>query len=91
LGTSFETQCSKSLEGDLQRQQKESIIDLERLASARKRLQENYQEAQNGWTVFFATLVLSQLLPQIHYPCADRFVFAAFPFTVKRKSNEQFR
>lgn len=30
------------------RQQKESIIDLERLASARKRLQENYQEAQNA-------------------------------------------
>ncbi|XAR73238.1 hypothetical protein NMG60_11007143 [Bertholletia excelsa] len=30
------------------RQQKESNIDLERLASARKRLQENYQEAQNA-------------------------------------------
>jgi hypothetical protein len=30
------------------REQKQSLVDLDRLDSARKRLQENYQEAQNG-------------------------------------------
>lgn len=31
-----------------QREQKDSLIDEEKLASARRRLHENYQEAQNG-------------------------------------------
>jgi hypothetical protein len=30
------------------RDHKDSLLDLDRLDSARKRLQENYQEAQNG-------------------------------------------
>jgi hypothetical protein len=30
------------------REQKDNNLDLEKLDSARKRLQENYQEAQNG-------------------------------------------
>jgi hypothetical protein len=30
------------------REQKDNLMDLEKLDSARKRLQENYQEAQNG-------------------------------------------
>lgn len=30
------------------KEQKQSLVDLDRLDSARKRLQENYQEAQNG-------------------------------------------
>lgn len=34
--------------GFLQRPHKETAIDPDRLASARKRLHENYQEAQNG-------------------------------------------
>ena len=37
--------------GIVQRQ-KESTIDLEKLNSARRRLQENYQEAQNGLVLF---------------------------------------
>ena len=30
------------------REQRQSLLDLDKLDSARKRLQENYQEAQNG-------------------------------------------
>ncbi|KAF5942892.1 hypothetical protein HYC85_020534 [Camellia sinensis] len=35
------------------RQQKESCLDLERLASTRKRLHENYQEAENRYFTIF--------------------------------------
>jgi hypothetical protein len=41
------------------KEQKDSHLDLERLDSARKRLQENYQEAQNGkFTKTFCTPAL---------------------------------
>lgn len=40
--------ASASAPPKMQRQQMDSNIDLDRLASARKRLQENYQEAQNA-------------------------------------------
>ena len=38
-----------------QREQKDSLVDEEKLASARRRLHENYQEAQNGlyWSILF--------------------------------------
>ncbi|GMP58482.1 hypothetical protein CsSME_00022132 [Camellia sinensis var. sinensis] len=35
------------------RQQKESSLNLERLASTRKRLHENYQEAENNYFTIF--------------------------------------
>lgn len=39
----------------MQRAQREPVIDDERLNSARRRLQENYQEAQNGLLLIFGT------------------------------------
>ncbi|WRX08394.1 Transcription factor IIS [Theobroma cacao] len=41
-----------------QREQKESNFDSERLASARKRLQENYKEAENGLIFTFVPLTI---------------------------------
>lgn len=39
--------------GILQRQREQKDIDSEKLASARKRLQENYKEAENGLVICF--------------------------------------
>lgn len=36
--------------------EKEITIDAERFASARRRLHENYQEAQNGFSIFDSVL-----------------------------------
>ena len=44
-----------------QREQKESNFDLDRLASARKRLQENYKEAENGLLCLFLFLAFNHL------------------------------
>lgn len=49
----------------LQREQKESNID-ERLASARKRLHENYQEAQNGF-YFWKFPVEKYFVKRVHH------------------------
>jgi hypothetical protein len=43
------------------REQKDNILDREKLDSARKRLQENYQEAQNG-NISMPYLALSLLI-----------------------------
>ena len=46
-----------------QREQQQKDVDSEKLASARKRLQENYKEAENGSLIFFSasTVILLDL------------------------------
>lgn len=57
----------------LQKQKESKEIDLDKLASARKRLHENYQEAQNGrvflLTVEIFSLVISPVTTHTHCLC----------------------
>lgn len=50
--------------GILQRPHKESTIDPEKLASARRRLQENYKEVQNGLNISFKVSLF--IMPYLH-------------------------
>uniref|UniRef100_A0A0A9E014 Uncharacterized protein n=1 Tax=Arundo donax TaxID=35708 RepID=A0A0A9E014_ARUDO len=48
INNNHHSMTSSSAPAQMTRDQKDSLLDIDRLDSARKRLQENYQEAQNA-------------------------------------------
>ena len=68
---------------------KKKDVDFEKLASARKRLQENYKEAENGSLIFFSTSTVN-LLDSSIWLMLKLFVFVCFTL-VKPKGKERFR
>ena len=74
--------------GIVQRQ-KESTIDLEKLNSARRRLQENYQEAQNGLVLFVLWMLFSGSWSVLYW-LGFGFLCCFFAF-LKLKSKGQYK
>ena len=68
---------------------KKKDVDFEKLASARKRLQENYKEAENGSFIFFSTSTVI-LLDSSIWLMLKLFVFVCFTL-VKPKGKERFK